>query len=205
MNSFAEVRFVVFKENRYITEEIAEINEKAILNETFEDVVLHIKVTFQNGEIFLNNMVLNDFLTVKNDAIAELQIASLNIPLEGYLNSDEELSLMAIADSGVRPHDSRKRTGNTNSKNVKAENKRYFIYPDPIVNNEYLIVESRNINDSDIDVQIIDYYGKIHFRKRLNLLDFPLKIDVNNFSSGLYLLRIVEDNDIFVKKFTILK
>lgn len=205
LNSFSEVRFVVFKENRNITDEIAEINEKGILSETFEDVVLNIKITFQNGEISINNIVLNEYFTLINDTIAELHIASLNIPVEVELNSDEELSFMAIADSGVRMNDSRKRTGNTNSISDKTKNYQYFVYPNPVLKNEFILVDSRNIKSFDGNVEIIDPYGKVLFRKRINSLDFPLKIDVNNFSSGTYLLRIIQDSDIFVEKIILIK
>jgi len=73
------------------------------------------------------------------------------------------------------------------------------IYPNPA--KEYITVDISSENIENATVQIINLLGKVVYSET-GIINNNIKIDIQNFESGLYFLSIENENSIMIKKFT---
>jgi hypothetical protein len=78
----------------------------------------------------------------------------------------------------------------------------FEFYPNPTVFN--LQIDVITAQESDVEIQIYDSFGKVYFRNIYNNITRNfINLDVNNYDTGIYYVRMVSLNDNFalVKKF----
>ncbi len=71
------------------------------------------------------------------------------------------------------------------------------IYPNPI--NDYINIDYQFKSNNPL-IQIIDLTGRIVYLQKIEIENKHISININSLLNGSYLLNIVDDTDVFVKK-----
>jgi len=81
---------------------------------------------------------------------------------------------------------------NSNSNNLN-------VYPNPFTNN--ISIQMPNITAKSVDVEIVDITGKIIYSENvLTNSENEVNVNANNLTKGIYILKILNDNQVFTKK-----
>jgi hypothetical protein len=74
-----------------------------------------------------------------------------------------------------------------------------LIYPNP--GSEYISIYSINENDIIYKIEIVDIIGRIHYSWNSNdFLENPFSINLSTFISGIYFIKIYNQNGVIVRK-----
>jgi len=123
---------------------------------------------------------------------------TVNVPIDGnwcflWEESNEYNSICMSRDTVCIFFDD---SANFISNNISIKNE-INIYPNP--SNDFIYINISN--EDELQVEIFDINGKSLFNK--NIFDKNKKIDVSGFSKGVYILRIIDNNEIFHEKLII--
>jgi hypothetical protein len=88
----------------------------------------------------------------------------------------------------------------TSTENSQSEKPELIVFPNPA--NEFLSVSVKNINSVKITIGLLDLLGNQLLKSNEIISNNIIKsIDIKEFPAGIYLLKIVHDDKIFVKRF----
>ena len=91
----------------------------------------------------------------------------------------------------------------TNNNEIKSERSfNLAVYPNPA--NDKVFIEVFNSNNSSVKIEIMSMDGRILFEKEtLNLGVTNVSVDLNEFSSGVYIVRAISDKNSLVQKMVV--
>ena len=67
------------------------------------------------------------------------------------------------------------------------------VYPNPT--KDLVTINIKNATQLSTDIQIIDAYGKMYRAVGKKLSDVTLQVDLSRYSSGIYFIRVLVDNE----------
>ncbi len=104
--------------------------------------------------------------------------------------------------NGDRNHLIEIEPGETTSILNAKQNTVLSIYPNPAC--EYVVVDIIGNISSEGLVELIDIKGEVVWSKRMDSQNLPLEIDISNLNSGIYICRLVNKNNSYQQKLTLL-
>jgi hypothetical protein len=81
---------------------------------------------------------------------------------------------------------------NTTSNNSIVENSSFFAYPNPV--NSKLTISTTNEFVGKVEVKVYNQIGEEVYRS-INEVTFPYQVDVSSFASGIYLIKVSDENN----------
>ncbi|MFH2142834.1 MAG: two-component regulator propeller domain-containing protein [Bacteroidota bacterium] len=84
-------------------------------------------------------------------------------------------------------------------KNNKSDPDFYSVFPNPA--EKYININFNELFDKELFLEIISVDGKRIFSKKYTPANLSLKIDISDYSSGMYFLNVKSDDKISIKQF----
>ena len=84
-----------------------------------------------------------------------------------------------------------------------STNNSYVVYPNPAINN--ISIERVDNLTGDLKIEFYSIIGQRLMSETWNREDSIFKISINNFSSGVYFLKISNNSEIWTMKIIVLK
>ncbi len=79
----------------------------------------------------------------------------------------------------------------------------FNVYPNPTT--DFIIIDVLSENEMACTAELFDMSGKLLFRKSLKGKELRENIDISNYSSNLYILKILDNSGEFLKTYKIQK
>lgn len=165
-------------------------------------------VTFTVNEILPIPNTLVNTLTLNGTVLGGSTGNSLTIT-PGQLNNGNNTLMFSVVDNSplvrVDNHSTLHVTnvtwtlskGTLNISDVKAEERRFSIYPNP-TEGEFFINGKKDFS-KDVNVEIYDASGKM-IPSRFELNNSVIKVDIKNYPAGTYLLNVKENKSLILSQ-----
>ena len=84
---------------------------------------------------------------------------------------------------------------------IKENNQTLFaIYPNPTGDANQIILQFSEAQKQQIDVELLDILGNQMYRSSLSVGDQSTTIPVHNLCSGMYMIRVRMNNEVYIEK-----
>lgn len=90
----------------------------------------------------------------------------------------------------------------TNTENISYPKDDFLLYPNPAIDKMYLKINTRNFEDSNLQLIMLDITGQVIYRD--NSLSEMNYINIHNITEGFYIIKILSNENI-IKTFKIIK
>lgn len=83
---------------------------------------------------------------------------------------------------------------------VESQNLRLSISPNPTGEADQFLVRFTETPDQDISIELLDILGSVHYSNTIQAGSESCTIPVQGLSSGMYMLRVRMNNEVFIEK-----
>jgi hypothetical protein len=91
-------------------------------------------------------------------------------------------------------------TSMTEVKEVRSSSFEFFITPNPTGEADQFLVRFAEIPNQDISIELLDILGSVHYSNTIQAGSESCFIPVQGLSSGMYMLRVRMNNEVFIEK-----
>ena len=106
--------------------------------------------------------------------------------LQGCLGMDS-IIVMVKSSSGI-------------STNNQPSSVPYSIFPNPTGDAHQIILQFSEVQKQHIDIELLDLLGNQMYQSSLNIGDQSTTIPIHNLCSGMYMIRIHMNNEVYMEK-----
>jgi len=200
------IRFYLFSPpNRFDLEEFERLGYRVYSDKNI--------VSLENSELLLtwnlNNFSISQTNYESGSIVRTITSAyQYNNVFQEYLISHQEIinflsfttgdCFEEVINTSYQDYNNDCRENATIRSSIKQEDSALTIYPNPSYDNITIGLPDYSY---DYNLEIRDLAGKLLSTEKVAANSKTLRIDLGNYTSGVYLVRVVQDNQIFSKKF----